>query len=167
MPDLDPIDARAFNGLQPYNHPAARPAGFRRCAGAWAAGGLSPMRTLNSPGFGWRGFNPAEALPPAGSVSYTDAHQFALLLWAVAGSNTVSVPVTLSEPSDQPPALSVAADSTLGITAASVAVDETLTTPQTLELTFTASAAGRCKLLLSWRSRVYTGSVTYGPISVT
>lgn len=139
----------------------------RRHAGAIISGQGAPFRTPSSINQGYRSSLPSEAAPPAGSVQYTDAHEIALLLWAVAGSNTVSVPVTLSEPSDQPPALSVAADATLGIAAASAAVDETLTTLQTLELTFTAAASGRAKVILSWRSLAYTGAVTYGPVSVS
>lgn len=167
MPNLDPIDARAFTGWHPYQHPAARPAGWRRFAGAYHPGGVVALHTPDPSGFGYRAGHPAEQLPAAGNIRLTDAHRLTLVLWAAAGANSVSLPVQLTAASDQPPRLGVLASVVLGITETFAQADPDLTTPQTLVLNFTAAAAGRAALVLEWKSRVYTGAVEYGPLSVS
>lgn len=167
MADLTPIDARPFGGPTIYLHPRARPAGFARFAGCWTPAGVFPMRTPEGDTFGYRSGNPAESLPLGGNARYTDAHRLTLLFWAVAGPNSVALPLTLTQAADIAPSLSVAASPLLGIAAASVQANPALTTEQTLTLNFTATAAGRAALAIEWLSRVYTGAVEYGPLTVS
>ena len=167
MPSLDPLDARPFTGYAVFNHPAARPAGFARFSGAWTPAGVCPMRTPDGDTFGYRSGHPAEDLPAAGNIRFTDAHRLTLVLWAAAGANSVSLPLTLTAATDQPPALRVLASAALGIAETVATANPALTTEQTLTLNFTAAAAGRAVLILEWPSRVYTGAVEYGPLSVS
>lgn len=167
MAHLDPIDARTFSAANNYTHPAGRPPGWRRFAGAYVAGGAAPMHTADSFSLGYRSGHPAEALPLAGNLRMTDAHRLTLVLWAAAGPNSVSLPLTLTAPTDQPPALRVLDSPALGIAETVAYADPDLLTEQTLTLNFNASAAGRAVVLIDWKSRVYTGAVEYGPLSVT